>query len=487
MRAYRAGLAYTAVSQSGGVSTITWYDQSTTVVSDMVIDDCTDKNPKILGVDKKGRWMIDGVLTVFKRNETIPDEESYPLYAYFTTTGLRIYLTNGNTLLFKWTEPKRDRIPVIHLTSQGPVVSKDDYVSGTIKIVNPDKMYSSQDGFTATMKIKGRGNSTWGMPKKPYRIKLDSKSEMLGMPSSKNWALLAEYADKTLLRNTTGMELSRIAGFSWTPAMRHVEVYLNGEYLGVYTLAEHKEVASHKVNIDIEAGDVYFELEENQDNPVCWWTEHGAPVMFSDPEEPSEELLAEAKKFFYDFETALWAKEFGKVYGMIDVDSFVDYFIVQEITKNIDGNLRKSTFFTWRAGSKLKFCHLWDFDLTLGNCDYYDDGNHGPTGWWIKDHGSWGKNHGWYYRLFMDPDFVAKVKARWNELYPELLKVPAFISEQEFILKDAAAHNFERWPILGVYVWPNYKVLGSYAAECEWLRTFYSQRIDWLNTNINAL
>ena len=85
------------------------------------------------------------------------------------------------------------------------------------------------------MKIRGRGNSTWDMPKKPYKVKLESKASILGMPADKEWALLANYADKTLLRNVTAMEISRICGFKWTPRMVSVEVYMNGKYEGVYT------------------------------------------------------------------------------------------------------------------------------------------------------------------------------------------------------------------------------------------------------------
>lgn len=487
LQQYEAGQGYTFISQAGSSTSIKWYDETVMEISDMDIHDCTEKKISVLGVDRKGWWMIDGVPTGFRKNESQSNEDSYPLYVYFDNSGLHLCLTNGSRLLIHRTEPRRDKLPVIRISSEGPIVSKDDYVIGSISIENPDHMYSDQDGFSASMKIKGRGNSTWGMPKKPYRIKLDSKSEMLGMTSSKNWVLLAEYADKSLLRNTTAMELSRIAGFSWTPAMRHVELYLNGSYQGVYTLAEHKEVAKTKVNIDLDAGDMYFELEQNQDNPVCWWTEHGAPVMFSDPEIPTDSQLQEAKDYFKTFETALWAKDFTTVYDMIDLDSFVNYYIVQELVKNIDGNIRKSTFLTLKKGGKLEMYHLWDFDLTLGNCDYFDSGNNGPTGWWIKDYGYWGKNHGWYYRLFMDKAFVQKVKDRWNELYPEFEKVPDFIDSQEFILKEAAARNFNKWKILGVYVWPNFKVFSTYEAEVEWLRTFYSQRLDWLNKNIQNL
>ena len=220
---------------------------------------------------------------------------------------------------------------------------------------------------------------------------------------------------------------------------------------------------------------------------VSWTTDHGAPVMFSEPSEPTAEQITYAKKYFKDFETALWNKDFKTVYEMIDKESFVNNFIIQELTKNVDGNLRKSTFITLEKGGKLEMYHVWDFDITMGNCDYYGDGKQPWEGWWIKDNGALGRNHGWYYRLFMDPEFVKAVKLRWNEVYPQLETIPDYIKVQKAVLKDAPARNFNKWKILNSYVWPNYKVTGSYDAEVEWLLECYTKRLKWLNTQINAL
>jgi hypothetical protein len=155
------------------------------------------------------------------------------------------------------------------------------------------------------MGIRGRGNSTWGWPKKPWKIKLDEKASLLGMPADKEWALLANYSDRTLVRNIVAMRLSEICGFSWTPRMRSVEVYLNGGYQGVYTLCEHKKVSSDRVDIDLvgeadnegEAvtGGYYFEIEEQQDETTCWLTSMEVPMMFSDPEEPTARQLEYVK------------------------------------------------------------------------------------------------------------------------------------------------------------------------------------------------
>lgn len=487
---YKAEMGYIALAQSGSATEIIFYDETTLRITDMAVDDCTKKNPKVVATSAKGEWMVGGEPTGIYRSENSLLSKAYPIYTYFTSTELIVKLDNGNAFRLLKVAPKSAVLPTIKITTKGgaQIVSKDNYVEGTIEIDNPEHMYSDQDGFKATASFKGRGNSTWGMPKKPYRIKLAEKSEMLGMNASKNWALLADYADKTLLRNVVAMELSRMCEFPWTPSMRKVEVQLNGKYIGVYTLAEHKEVSKNKVNINTDKGDIYFEIEQNQDEPRCWWTDHGIPMMFSDPSEPSDEVFRQEVQFFKDFEEALWNKEFQKVYDKyIDRKTFIDNYIVQELTKNIDGNLRKSTFLTKKKGEKLVMYHLWDFDLTMGNADYYDDGNKGPTGWWIKDRSYAGKNHGWYYRLFMDPEFVKAVKARWNELYPHFQTIPQFIEENALMLNDAQARNFKIWSITDMDWWNRSHKVQSYQGEIEYFIDFYNRRLDWLNTNINNL
>ena len=316
------------------------------------------------------------------------------------------------------------------------------------------------------------------------------------MPADKEWALLANYADRTLIRNVVAMKLSEICGFSWTPRMRSVEVYLNGEYQGVYTLCEHKKISPDRVDIDIVGegdnsgegvtGGYYLEMEENQDETTCWWTGMGVPMMFSDPEEPTPAQYAYMTGLIDEFEKVLQSSSFAdpvKGYAAyIDVPSFINYYIVQELTKNVDGNLRKSSFLTKERGKKMEMYHLWDFDLTLGNCGYFDGSvGNGPENFWIKDYKSdCTRGMGWYGYLFKDPAFVTAVKARLNELMPQLEAIPEFIDDQVFMLEKAQARNFERWDINASVDWVKMPSRGSYEAEVEYLKDFYVSRLDWL-------
>lgn len=391
----------------------------------------------------------------------------------------------------KWTDPLHQkeipgdyRIPTVYIEAEGPIESKQEWVKAKFTFSDPSAFYSEQSLVEITGRIRGRGNTTWGMPKKPYRIKLDDDVAVFGRWSNKDWILLANYSDKTLLRNIMAMEVSRICGMSWTPNMLSVEVYLNEEYEGVYTFSDHKEVAGHRVNIEVAdentlEGGYYLEIEEAMDEPVCFKTVWDTPVMFHEPEQPTEAQQKYVKDWFDGFEKAL-----EKVQGSdnrdyrayIDIPSFINYYIIQEITKNPDGNVRKSTYLTKEKGKPLEMYHVWDFDITLGNCDYTNFEK--PDGWqmrYVK----------WYNQLFFDPDFKEAVKARWNELFPELCKVPDFLDRQRTLMDGAEDRNFQRWPILGVKVWPNYYYFPAYQEEYDFLKRFYRERLDWLDHKIN--
>ena len=473
--------------------------------SDFKIYDCTSKKPAKVEVSGSW-WTIDGVTIPLKADSSVSDEESFPVYVYFDTRTLYAYLSNRSVLKFpsKVLEDekeameelaRRQNIPIVRIDTKGkPILDKKNYVDGTISISDPEGLYSDVYEFKADMGIRGRGNSTWSFPKKPWKVKLDEKASLLGMPADKEWALLANYADRTLIRNIVAMKLSEICGFSWTPRMRSVEVYLNNEYQGVYTLCEHKKVSKDRVDIDVvgendNSGDAvtggyYLEIEEQQDETTCWWTSMGVPMMFSDPEEPTAQQLAYVKDLFESFEQALWARNWSQTSGYpkyIDVDSFVDYYIVQELTKNIDGNLRKSSFITKERGKKMEMYHLWDFDLTLGNCGYFwgNVGN-GPENFWIR-------LDKWFPHLFNDPAFVQKVQKRWNELMPEFSKIPDFIDEQALYLDKAQQRNFKVWSIWESVDWVYFPSLGSYEKEVDYLKEFYTERLQWLDRELNKL
>ena len=474
-------------------------------VSELIFEDCTNTSPKVVAFDQNNKYLVGGEPIGITRNVALKDEDAYPFYIYLKSNGVHARLSNGNHIILPYKEkvvepepgpepePEVKALPKVYLrTDDGKTItSKVDYKPGTIEIKDPDHKFWNTEYFSGRMQIRGRGNSTWdpwGKPKLPFMIKLEEKAKLFDLSNDKSWNLLANWVDKSLLRNRVCFELSKIVGMSWTPKAVPVEVYLNGTYFGVYDFIEHKKVSKERVNINVDAGDMYFEIESNLDEPVCWTTAHGHPIMFKDPELPTEAQQNEAKQFFKDFEDALWAGEYQDVYQQyIDVDSFINYFIVEEFSKDVDGNLRKSTFLTLPKGGKLEMYHLWDFDISLGNCDYYGDGKQPWEGWWIKDQNMYGRNHGWFYRLFKDPEFVKMVKQRWNEVYPEFQRFYNQIDVMVEYMGDAPQRNHDRWKRLNTYDWPQYKVTGSYQGEVDWLKENYRKRLNWMNTNINKL
>ena len=516
VQAYRDGKTYTETRTLTTFSKVFFQDGSSVVVptAEWVIEDGMDTLsyvPKTV-IRQGTNWFIDGEDTGIERTNG-PLEESVPLYAYRNLKYLRIWASNGETMEFDngwepekpedpvdppkppYIDPLHDkpipsnfRIPVVHIITDGgkTIDSKEDYVKASFRFEDPTRFYSDEETVEVTGKIRGRGNSTWGMPKKPYRIKLDEKVDLFGSPGDKDWILLANYSDKTLLRNIVAMEISRICGMAWTPRMLSVDVYLNQEYIGVYTFCDHKEVAKDRVNIEVATetdleGGYYLELEEAMDEPVCFKTVWDTPVMFHEPEYPTEAQQKYVKEWFNGFERALERVqgEHDDAYrSYIDVPSFINYYIIQEITKNPDGNVRKSTYLTKEKGKPLEMYHVWDFDITLGNCDYTNFEK--PEGWqmrYVK----------WYNQMFFDPAFKKAVVDRWNELYPTLLtQVTAFLDRQHTLMAGAETRNFDRWQILGVKVWPNYYYFPTYEEEYAFLKEFYEARLAWLNERINS-
>lgn len=516
VQAYRDGKTYTETRTLTTFSKVFFQDGSSVVVptAEWVIEDGTDTLsyvPKTV-IRQGTNWFIDGEDTGIERTNG-PLEESVPLYAYRNLKYLRIWASNGETMEFDngwkpekpedpvdppkppYIDPLHDkvipsnfRIPTVHISTEGgkPIDSKEDYVKASFRFEDPTRFYSDEETVEVTGKIRGRGNSTWGMPKKPYRIKLDEKVDLFGSPGDKDWILLANYSDKTLLRNIVAMEISRICGMAWTPRMLSVDVYLNQEYIGVYTFCDHKEVAKDRVNIEVATetdleGGYYLELEEAMDEPVCFKTVWDTPVMFHEPEYPTEAQQKYVKEWFNGFERALERVqgEHDDAYrSYIDVPSFINYYMIQEITKNPDGNVRKSTYLTKEKGKPLEMYHVWDFDITLGNCDYTNFEK--PEGWqmrYVK----------WYNQMFFDPAFKKAVVDRWNELYPTLLtQVTAFLDRQHTLMAGAESRNFDRWQILGVKVWPNYYYFPTYEEEYAFLKEFYEARLAWLNERINS-
>jgi hypothetical protein len=519
-------------------------------------------------------------------------------------------------------------LPIIYLKTDDAVAidSKEDYVQGDTSL-DGGRDFDNLDDLE--MKIRGRGNSTWGLhPKKPFQMKLSDKAEFLGMPNDKKWLFLAEYSDKTMLRNKISFEMGYISNLDWTPQGRFAEVYINDEYNGTYNVTQKVEESDNRVPLGdtgylleldqlerLDSDDVYFEsvitekflvnikepnLERNSSEYVyiktlindfenamlgsttmtsyfavsettsdnVWdvnlsqtmtlvpnseyrvsfkakssidrtmiaglglyhdpWTNVGEPVSlttawqtftltqtttdFGDDQSrvlfdmggdqggevwiddvsvlntDGEELIING-----DFQSgeSSWAggaataanitsySSGAETYAeYIDIDSFVDFYLISEITKNVDSKSFSSMFLNVLPGEKIKMGPLWDFDLSFGNVDYAD--SRYAEGWWVK-------YHPWYERLFQDPDFVDRVKVRFAY----------FKDNQDFILEKidtyaqqlqwAQQENDNKWQTLGIYVWPNPVIFDTYQEEVDHMKAWYVDRMTWLDNALTDL
>ncbi len=382
-------------------------------------------------------------------------------------------------------------LPVVYINTENgdPIISKDNYLNGNIKIF--PNQYISVGVFNAPLQVRGRGNSTWSMPKKPYKVKLNTKASLLGMPSDKDWVLLANYSDKTLMRNYLAFECSNRFSMAYTPRSQFVELVINGEYVGNYSLCEQIKVSSNRLNIkelkitDLTTpnitGGYLLEVDERLGEDFWFRTNTGVPICFNSPDSVDSLQFNYLKDFIQQTEDTLYGANFADTTSgyanFIKTQTFVDWYLINELFKNNDAIFYSSVYMYKDRNSKLCMGPVWDFDIAGGNINY--NGNDNPTGWWIK-------NAPWISRLFNDPAFVEKVKVRWNSLKTSKIEtLIAFADSVANGLENSQKENFRVWPILNTLVWPNPAIRGSYANEVEYLKDWLSTRINWMDSMYN--
>jgi hypothetical protein len=372
-------------------------------------------------------------------------------------------------------------LPIIYLSTNVPVTSKEEYVAGTFSL---DGWRSHESIEEMEMKIRGRGNSTWALhPKKPYQLKLESKRSLFGMSSDKKWLFLAEYSDKTLIRNRLAFELGRLSKLRWTPSGHFAEVVFNGMHDGVYHVTEKVEDGANRVDI----GDTGFLLEIDQPeridpDDVFFRTENYLVNIKEPSVDNGDEQYLQVSRHINEFERVLFSSDFSSVESgyatYVDIDTFVDWFLVNEIAKNVDAQWYSSIFFHWVPGDKIKMGPIWDFDLAFGNVDYADATY--PEGWWVR----WNT---WIGRMLEDPRFAARVKERFAFFDAQRPQIKQNIQKWAEDLQFAQAENDSIWQTIGEYVWPNPVVYDTYEEEVTHLSDWLDARMDWMADSVEQL
>jgi len=277
--------------------------------------------------------------------------------------------------------------------------------------------------------IKLRGNSSKEAVKKAYNVKFEEELSFLGMDPGKKWCLISDPFDKSLLRPALGFAYAKAIGLEGTPEACLAKVYLNEEYMGVYTVTEPVECGAGRVEIDPENGD--FLLERNYDrveeDKAYIESYEGFRFEINEPEEPNEEVLRQCGLLLQEAEEAIVSGEHGKYSRKIDVDSFVDFYIFNELIKDIDFG-EYSTRYYFKDGI-MYAGPPWDLDLTMGNVSVEKDEDKYAiyfTGsieekpdtddFYDSAEGKWVEYGDYYYWLCMDPWFMKKVSKRWSEI-----------------------------------------------------------------------
>jgi hypothetical protein len=374
-------------------------------------------------------------------------------------------------------------LPVVYIETEGGQTidskAKDDYINAKMTIMSGN----GRTYFSNTIRIRGRGHATWkDYPKKPYRIKLDSKENLLGMGEHKDWALLANYCDKTLMRTSIAFKVSELLGFPWTPKSKFVELVLNGEYVGNYQLVEAIKQSPIRINIPssgfIIERDGYY-LEE----PVWFTTPRGYGYSFKnpDPDDLSETQFNYIRNYMQEFETVLDSESFkdpNNGYAKyINIESFARWFLLHQIIANIDTDpyIVKEDMTT---NSKLSMGPVWDFEWSMG-IGWYDGSRPRPPEYFVV------YTDFYFHRLLQDAVFASKVKQMWQTYHSGVTRdiLQHFVNVQNEIMRSQEL-NFKRWDILNDRVSVGGIPLGSFEKEVECDRQFFINRMTWLGTVI---
>lgn len=330
--------------------------------------------------------------------------------------------------------------------------------------------------------IKGRGNSSFVMTKFGYKIKLAEKTSILDMPKDKEWDLISNFRDKSMLRNYITYQLAGILGDEYYPKCKFIELYLNREYRGIYLLVEHVKVSESRVNIAKSDSSFLFEKTSATSTDGIMFTS-SLDYIFKfcqpkDPDEKSQELL---KNHINDFERFLRSKSIynlDSIRKWIDVEDFVRYYWVQEFTKNMDGH-RRSIFITWEKDGEnqnpIKMGPVWDFDLGYGNSR---DEKSIPEQWLIR-------KYGWDRFLFKNPKYEDLVKTYWKNNRSTFITLLDSIDTMSQRLEKASANEFKKWPVLNNDTdWPFMEKFDSYQDAVNSLKYWIEKRIQWIDKNI---
>ncbi len=363
------------------------------------------------------------------------------------------------------------------------------------------------------MTIEIRGSSSTGFEKKSYGVELqdesgqDSPASLAGLPADSDWVLYAPYTDKTLMRDVLAYELSRRIN-RYAPRTRFVELFVNrgntdlqmADYLGVYVVVEKLKIGPDRINVAEMAfddltepaisGGYLLKRDRFDANDQVFTTGRAVQLGIEDPKRTQIGATQRnwIRTWLNQMEAALygtnWRDPAAGYRAFLDPDSFIDHHWLVEAARNIDG-YRLSTFWFKDRGGRLNMGPLWDYNLSFGNADYLNGWM--TNGWYytsVNDPG-----HTWFNRLLQDPDYQQRRIDRWflHRSGPlATTNVVSLIDNLASQLRESQARNFDRWRILGRYIWPNWFIGQTWQQEVDWMKRWTTNRFAWIDRQFIA-
>jgi len=413
------------------------------------------------------------------------------------------------------------QLPQVFINTNGGTIVDEPKINANMSILVNDEV-----DYEGAIGIEIRGSSSQAFPKKQFGFETrdaaneDEDVSILGFPEEEDWILYAPYSDKSLIRNKLMYDLSRDMG-RYASKSEFVEVTINDSYNGVYLLLEKLKRDDNRIDInklkedenngeDLTGGYI-LKIDKNSEG----FTSQTAFASFYAPNDatanqqiqfvydtPDSDDITEDQKnyisnYMASFEDALSGENFTDAslgYNtFIDTPSFIEFFLLNELSNNVDG-YRISTWLVKDKNKKLAMGPIWDFNLAFGNANYC---NGGASNVWAYKYNERCSDDDrqvpfWWDRLLEDPQFVAQLQTRWSTLRASTFSDSAInqrIDNYVSTLKDTKAveNNFNKWPVLGRFVWPNNYVGTSYADEEKYLKDWISDRLIWLDSEIPKL
>ncbi len=416
-------------------------------------------------------------------------------------------------------------LPVVVIDTYGSAIPDDPKIKAGLKIYNKGagqrNSLTDIPEFDGYIGIEIRGSSSQSFPKKSYgfesRDALGNSMDVsfLGMPAENDWILNANYTDKTLMRNAMAYQVWQNMGY-YATRYHFVELIMNGQYLGIYIFSEKIKRDKNRLDIakldpnensgDNLTGGYIIKIDKQTGSGGEGWissylpSEHNSgQTIYFQYEYPkmkdiTSQQIAYIKNYVYDFETVLKNENFSDINSgfrkYADEKTFIDYFLVNELSKNVDG-YRLSTLLNKdldSRGGKICMGPVWDYDIAWHNADYCEGDIF--TGWAYQfpcPDDYWQVPF-WWSRLLEDPRYVNNLACRWQSLRKNILSNAWFDNYIDSIsgqLMEAQQRNFVQWPILGIYVWPNPSPYpATYSGEINALKTWMHNRLSWLDSNM---